>query len=75
MMGDPDEEAYYASMEAPDETEIDWFPDYRLGHDGYEEFICDLCGEPNESRTPHKQCHDEEQWLSEHGRFDDDLPF
>lgn len=38
MWDDSREEEYFASMEEPDETEIDWFSDFRLAHDGYLEF-------------------------------------
>lgn len=32
-----DEAEYFAGFEEIDETQIDWFPEYRLASDGYEE--------------------------------------
>lgn len=45
MWEDSREEEYFASMEQQDETEIDWFPDYRLAHDGFSEIGLDFATE------------------------------
>lgn len=42
-------------------VETETISDYRLAHDGYEEFICDLCYQPNTSEFPHSECSDREK--------------
>ncbi len=37
FLDDHSEEEWFEAMEAQDETEIDWFDDFRLAHDGYSE--------------------------------------
>lgn len=37
MAHDEDEEQWYFYQETQDETQIDWFPEYRLDFRGYEE--------------------------------------
>lgn len=73
-MRDADEEMmWFESFEA-DQTEIDWFDNYRIDCAGYEEFTCELCGKTNTSDSPHPECHDREQAYVDNFTVDD-LPF
>ncbi|HEX8248990.1 MAG TPA: hypothetical protein VF599_12505 [Pyrinomonadaceae bacterium] len=63
MLQDADAEAeaqMAAYFEDADETEIDWFSDFKIDHTGYLEVICELCGEPSETGNCHRECHDRE---------------
>jgi hypothetical protein len=72
-MSDNFDEAEYWAFTKVDETEIDWFSDSRLAHDGYQEFECQLCGGFNNVEVAHSECHDREQaWSDLAG---EDLPF
>ena len=61
------ERDYYESLEANIELEkqmekqTDWFSDYRLAHDGFEEFVCDLCGKGCDNDFGHGDCYDREK--------------
>ena len=73
------EREYHESMlaaielEKREEKQTEWFSDYRLAHDGYEEFICDLCYLPNITDFPHSECCDREQAWAD--AASDDLRF
>jgi hypothetical protein len=69
------DEAQYWLMpyQLVDETEINWFSDSRLAHDGYQEFECQLCGGFNDVDFPHSACHEQERAWAE--LADSDLPF
>jgi hypothetical protein len=66
-------EFWLMPYELTDETEIDWFDDFRLAHDGYQEFRCQLCGGFNIVDAEHSECHDRERAWSD--LADEDLPF